>query len=122
MVKELANDLSLVSCFKGLHTNNGTSNRIKKIITHLEFGVALRLVDDEGVLLNEVSLLLFLGLPRLELLLDLLDQPEGRVQVGAWGSQFARFLLVGATEGPARVEKSNRSSTDSFRAAVVAQQ
>ena len=74
-------------------------------LTHLKLRVALGLVDDEGVLFNEVGLLLLLGLPGLVLLLNLLDQPEGRVQVGAGGRQLARFLLVGAAEGPEIVEK-----------------
>ena len=81
--------------------------------TDLEFGIALRLVDDEGVLFDEVSLLLLLGLPRLVLLLDLLDQPEGRVQVGAGGGQLAGFLLVGAAEGP----ENKLRTRDEFEAA-----
>ena len=50
-------------------------------------------------MLHQVGLLLLLSLPGLVALLDVLDQPERGVQVGAGGAQLARFLDVGASEG-----------------------
>ena len=50
-------------------------------------------------MLHQVGLLLLLSLAGLVALLDVLDQPERGVQVGAGGAQLARFLDVGASEG-----------------------
>ncbi len=72
-------------------------NNVGADVEILELGVALALVDDELVLLDEVGLLLLLGLARLVLFLDLLDQPEGSVQVGAGCADFARLFDVGAS-------------------------
>ena len=49
-------------------------------------------------MLHQVGLLLLLSLPGLVALLDVLDQLERSVQVGAGGAQLARFLDVGASE------------------------
>ena len=68
--------------------------------TNLKFWESFGLVDNEGVLLNEIRLFLFFGLSRLVLLLDVLDQPESSVQVGAGGAQLAGFLDVCTSESP----------------------
>ncbi len=51
-------------------------------------------------LLHEVSLLLLLGLPGLVPLLDVLDEPEGSVQVGGRGADLARLTNVRAAVSP----------------------
>ena len=70
----------------------------------LQLGVPLAGAGDEGVLLHEIGLLLVLGLPGLVLLLDVLDEAEGSVQVGAGGADLAGLSHVGAAVRPAKTE------------------
>lgn len=66
----------------------------------LQLGVALVLRQYQRVLLNQVLLLALLGLAALELLLHLLDQPEGGVQVRRRGGNFTWLFGIRASVGP----------------------
>ena len=70
-------------------------HNVRSDVEILEPGVSLPAGYLEGVLLDQVRLLLLLGLTGLVVLLDVLDQLEGRVQVGARGRVLTGLLDVG---------------------------
>jgi hypothetical protein len=78
-------------------TSHALADDVGANVEILQFGVALVVADDEGVLLDQILLLPFLSLSVFELLLHLLDQTECSAQVGAGGGNFTRLFLVRAS-------------------------
>lgn len=74
----------------------------------LELGIALTLADDQGVLLYQIRFLLLFHLAGFELLLELLDQPTGCVQVRTGSRNFTRFFHVRAAVCPESIGKEIR--------------
>jgi hypothetical protein len=66
-------------------TSHALADDVGTNVQILQFGVSFVVADNEGVLLDQILLLLFLCLSVLELFLHLLDQTECGAQVGAGG-------------------------------------
>ncbi len=75
-------------------------SHIRPDVEILEFGISFRLAEYEAVLLNQIRLLLLLGLASLVALLDLLDQAKGRIEIRAWCAQLSGLLHIGASISP----------------------
>ena len=73
---------------------------IRPDIKIFQFGVSFSLIDHQLVLLDQISLFFLFRLPGLVLLLDVLDQLEGCVQVGTRSVDFSGFFNIRTSVGP----------------------